>query len=54
MVSIQSMFDMLFVVKNIDDFINLIRIGCCKRNNFIVLRHLTEEVLGMWSKNMTF
>lgn len=48
------MFNVSFMVKNIDDFVYLIRIGRSERNYFIILSHLVQKILTMWPKNMAF
>jgi protein-L-isoaspartate O-methyltransferase len=48
------MFDMMFLVKDIDNFINLVGVGAGKGYYLIVLSHLVEKVLGMWPENVIF
>lgn len=50
MVPIQSMFNSLLAIDNIDDLIEMVGISSREYDKFVVLRHFLEEVLGIGSK----
>ena len=52
--SIESMLDMLLVIKNINYFIDLVGVCTSERYYFIVLGHFAEEVFGVRSEDMAF
>ena len=49
-VPIQTMFNLIFSIKKVDDFVNLVWHSITKTDNFIVLTHLVKEVLRKRSK----
>ena len=48
------MFDVFPRVEDIDDFIDLVGISAGKRNDFVVLRHLSQKVLCMRPEDVAF
>lgn len=52
MVAIQAMLDVMLLIEDIYHFVYLVRVGTCERYDFVVLRHLVQEVLRVRAKNV--
>lgn len=52
MVAIQAMLDVMPLIEDIDNFINLVWVSTSERYDFVVLRHLFQEVFSVGPKNV--
>lgn len=51
--AVEAMLYMALLIEDINDFIDLIRVGACKGDEFVILGHFIQEVLSMRPENMT-
>jgi hypothetical protein len=52
--AVEAMSDESLLIKDINNFINLVGICAGEGNQFIVLRHLIEKVLSVRAEDVTF
>lgn len=45
--SIEAVFNPLLPIDDIDYLVEMVRVGCRKHNELVVLRHFLEEVLAV-------
>lgn len=53
MMAVEAMFDVSFLVEDVDNFVYLIGVSAGERDKLIILSHLVEKMLSVWSKHVT-